>query len=63
MIALCAGNRSALCTLCIKADFKVLRSCFVDRSLGHSSIDTARIYIMTVGGEDQRKIDRFDLIV
>lgn len=31
--------------------------------LGHSSIDTTRIYIMTAGGEHQRKIDRLGLIL
>ena len=31
--------------------------------LGHSSIDTTRIYIMTAGGEHQRKIDRLSLIL
>ncbi len=31
--------------------------------LGHSSIDTTRIYIMTAGGELQRKIDRLGLIL
>lgn len=30
---------------------------------GHSSIDTTRIYIMTAGGEHQRKIDRLGLIL
>lgn len=31
--------------------------------LGHSNIDTTRIYIMTAGGEHQRKIDRLGLIL
>jgi len=31
--------------------------------LGHSSIDTTRIYIMTTGTEHRRKIERLGLIV
>lgn len=31
--------------------------------LGHSSIDTTRIYIMTTGTEHRRKIDRLGLVV
>ena len=31
--------------------------------LGHSNIDTTRIYIMTAGGEHQRKIDRLGLVI
>ena len=31
--------------------------------LGHSSIDTTRIYIMTAGTEHRRKIERLGLVV
>ena len=31
--------------------------------LGHSSIDTTRIYIMTTGTEHRRKIERLGLVV
>ena len=31
--------------------------------LGHSSIDTTRIYIMTTGNEHRRKIDRLGLVI
>jgi len=31
--------------------------------LGHSSIDTTRIYIMTTGSEHRRKIERMGLII
>ena len=31
--------------------------------LGHSSIDTTRIYIMTTGTERRRKIERLGLVV
>ena len=31
--------------------------------LGHSSIDTTRIYIMTTGTEHRRKLDRLGLVV
>jgi len=31
--------------------------------LGHSSIETTRIYIMTTGTEHRRKIDQMDLVI
>ena len=31
--------------------------------LGHSSIDTTRIYIMTTSGEHRKKIERLGLVV
>ena len=31
--------------------------------LGHSSIDTTRIYIMTTGTEHRRKIERLGLVI
>ena len=31
--------------------------------LGHSSIDTTRIYIMTTGAEHRRKIERMGLVI